>query len=121
MFNQPIDQWETSAKYRELVLFINVMHVVNDTAERLVMHCCTWQLVATAPANPDSSSFKLIDPFRAIKLVQDYMKTTRMEEGLQRTILAVDLMRETRGIFKNSNFNTAKLRNVLVRILALNN
>ena len=39
VFHQPVEQWETSAKYRELILFINVMHVVNDTAERLVLHC----------------------------------------------------------------------------------
>ena len=80
VFSLPFIQWKTSQKFQELCRVIHGMAVVNDNAER------------------------------TIKMMKDYVKTTRSEDGFQRTLLAVDVMRERRGRFKNSNFNNAQLK-----------
>ena len=56
---------------------------------------------------------------RTIKMMKDYIKTTRSEDGFQRTLLSVDVMRERRGRFKNSNFNNAQLKTAVCGILDL--
>lgn len=56
--------------------------------------------------------------FRTIKLVKDFIQSTRSEAGLQRILLAVDVMREARGNFKASNFTNIGLINAINSILA---
>ena len=53
-------------------------------------------------------------------MVKDSMKNVRSESALQRTLLAVDVMREARGQYKASNSNNAKLRMAIRAILNLN-
>ena len=52
-------------------------------------------------------------------MIKDYIKSTRTEDGLQRTLLSVDVMRERCGKFNSSNFNNAKLRKAIQGILEL--
>ena len=79
MFNSPFNEWQKSDKFVELCGVIKGMSVVNDTAER------------------------------SIKLIKDYINSTRSKDGLQTTLLSVDIMREQRGQFTNSNFNNTQL------------
>ena len=58
--------------------------------------------------------------FRLIKLVKDSMKSVRSESALQRTLLAVDMMREARGSYKASNSTNSKLKEAIRAILNLN-
>ena len=89
VFNSPFNEWHNSDKFIKLCKVIKGMSVVNDTAER------------------------------SIKLIKDYIKSTRSEDGLQRTLLSVDVMRERRGKFTNSNFNNAQLKRAISGILEL--
>ena len=89
VFSLPFSQWNTSQKFQELCRVINGMAVVNDNAER------------------------------TIKMMKDYIKTTRSEDGFPRTLISVDVMRERRGRFKNSNFNNAQLKTAVCGILDL--
>ena len=57
---------------------------------------------------------------RLIKLVKDSMKTVRSKCALQRTLLAVDMMREGRGSYKASNTTNSKPREAIRAILNLN-
>ena len=54
-----------------------------------------------------------------IMMVKDFLQMVRSEDALQRTLLAIDLVREERGHFVNSNFNNLKLKNVVKSILDL--
>ena len=56
---------------------------------------------------------------RYIKMVKDFLQMVRSEDALQRALLAIDLVREERGHFVNSNFNNLKLKNVVKSILDL--
>ena len=47
------------------------------------------------------------DAERIIKMMKDYINTKRSKDGFQRTLLAVDVMRERHGRFNNSYFNNA--------------
>ena len=58
--------------------------------------------------------------FRLIKLVKDSMKYVRSESALQRTLLAVDMMREARGSYKASNSTNSKLKEAIRAILNWN-
>ena len=58
--------------------------------------------------------------FRLIKLVKDSMKYVRSESALQRTLLAVDMMREAHGSYKASNSTNSKLKEAIRAILNLN-
>ena len=58
--------------------------------------------------------------FRLIKLVKDTIKSVRSESLLQRTLLAIDVMREARGTHKASNSTNAKLQCAIRAILNLN-
>ena len=46
---------------------------------------------------------------RTIKMIIDYVKTTKSEQGLHNILLAVDLMRERCDKFKSNQFNNTKL------------
>ena len=89
MFNSPFDQWQENQKFQELCKVIDGMQVVNDNAER------------------------------TIKMIKDYIKTTRSEEGLQNILLAVDVMRERCGNFKSNNFNNTELSRAIDGMLEL--
>ena len=56
---------------------------------------------------------------RTIKMIKDYVKSTRSEEGLQNILLSVDVMRERSGNFKSSNFTNTKLSQAIDRMLQL--
>ena len=56
---------------------------------------------------------------RYIKMVKDFIKLVRTEHGLQGVLLAIDLVRERRGHFVNSNFNNEKLKKNVKAILDL--
>ena len=89
VFSTPFDQWSQSEKFKDLLNVIKGMQVVNDIAERY------------------------------IKMVKDFIKLVRTEHGLQGVLLAIDLVRERRGHFVNSNFNNEKLKKNVKAILDL--
>ena len=89
VFDSPFSQWLRNKKFQELCTVIEGMKVVNDNAER------------------------------TIKLIKDYIKTTKSEQGLQNILLTVDVMRERSGQFKSSNFNNKKLSEAIDSMLEL--
>ena len=89
VFDSPCDQWQENQKFQELCKVIDGMAVVNDNAER------------------------------TMKMIKDYVKTTRSEEGLQNILLAVDVMRERCGNFKSNNFNNTQLSRAIDGMLEL--
>ena len=89
VFDSPFSQWLRNKKFQELCTVIEGMEVVNDNAER------------------------------TIKLIKDYIKTTKSEQGLQNILLTVDVMRERSGQFKSSNFNNKKLSEAIDSMLEL--
>ena len=89
VFSTPFDQWSQSEKFKDLLEVIKGMQVVKDIAERYS------------------------------KMVKDFIKLVRTEHGLQGVLLAIDLVRERRGHFVNSNFNNEKLKKNVKAILDL--
>ena len=89
VFDSPFPEWHENHKFKELCKVIEGMQVVNDNAER------------------------------TIKMIKDYIKTTKSEQGLQNILLAVDVMRERSGRFKASNFTNAKLSKAIDGMLEL--
>ena len=89
VFDSPFPEWHENDKFKELCKVIEGMQVVNDNAER------------------------------TIKMIKDYIKTTKSEQGLQNILLAVDVMRERSGRFKASNFTNAKLSKAIDGMLEL--
>ena len=55
----------------------------------------------------------------SIKPIKDYIKSTRSEDGLQRTLLSVDIMKQQREKFMHSYFNNADLKRVIERTFDL--
>ena len=55
----------------------------------------------------------------SITPVKDYKKSTRSEDGLQRTLPSVDIMRQQREKFMHSNFNNADLKRAIGRTFDL--
>ena len=52
-------------------------------------------------------------------MIKDYLKSTITGDGLQRTLLSVDLMREHHGKFNSSNFKNSKFRKAIQGILEI--
>ena len=52
-------------------------------------------------------------------MIKDYIKSTITGDGLQRTLLSVDVMGERCGKFNSSNFNNSKFRKAIQGILEI--